>query len=314
MNQTSKPNVLLIGAGAVGCYFAGRCAAAGQIQLTAVFRHDTDIVRRDGIRAESIAGDFTLRPRIVAAASECGEAPDWIILATKVLPEIDPVALIGEALGPKTGILLIQNGLGIEEPVAQAFPGHPLLSAVAYIGVSRTEVPGVIRHIGGGTLKLGDYPAGSAPEALDLWTRIFTAAGVPVTPQEDIVRARWFKLLWNIPYNGISVVGGKIGTRRMADDPELAELAERLMKEIQAVAASDGRILTDQDIRDNIDYTRNFPDYKTSMLLDFEARRPLECRAIAGNALAVARRNGVPAPTLQALYALLVSCDRENRG
>ena len=82
MNSTGKPNVLLIGAGAVGCYFAGRCAAAGQIRLTAVFRHDTEVVRRDGIRAESIAGDFTLRPRIVAAASECGEAPDWIILAT----------------------------------------------------------------------------------------------------------------------------------------------------------------------------------------------------------------------------------------
>jgi len=184
---------------------------------------------------------------------------------------------------------------------------------VAYIGAARTNIPGAIRHIGGGRLKLGDYPAGSAPEALKLWTEIFTAAGVPVTPEADIVRARWFKLLWNIPYNGISVVGGKIGTRRMVNDPELAELAERLMKEIQAVAASDGRVLTDSEIQANIDYTRNFPDYKTSMLLDFEAHRPLECQAIVGNALAIARKNGVPAPTLQALFALLGSCDRENR-
>ena len=313
MKSTTKPSVLLIGAGAVGSYFAGRCAAAGKIELTAVFRHDTEAVRRDGIRAESIAGDFTVRPRIVAAASEYGKEPDWIILATKVLPEIDPVALIGEALGPKTGILLIQNGLGIEEPIAQAFPGHPLLSAVAYIGVSRTETPGVVRHIGSGRLKLGDYPGGGAPDALAMWTRIFTASGVPVTAERDIVRARWFKLLWNIPYNGISVVGGRVGTKRMVEDPELAELAERLMKEIQAVAASEGRILTDREIQDNIDYTRNFPDYKTSMLLDFEARRPLECQAIVGNALAAARKNGVPAPTLQALFALLASCDRENR-
>ena len=170
--MADKPTVLLIGAGGVGSFFAGRPAAAGLIDLTAVIRHGTDEVRRNGIQVESIAGDFTIHPRVVADASECGAPPDWIVLATKVLPEIDPVALLKKAIGPRTGILMIQNGLGIEEPVARAFPGHPLVSAVAYIGASRTDTPGRVRHVGGGTLFLGDSPAGSAPEAA-VFRRVF---------------------------------------------------------------------------------------------------------------------------------------------
>ncbi len=311
--MTQIPSVLLIGAGGIGSYFAGRPAANELIQVTAVIRHDGEFIWKHGIQVASIAGDFTFHPEIVNRPKEFTGHADWVMLCTKVLPDIDPVALLKPVVRPDTGILLIQNGIGMEEIIHRAFPHNPLLSAVAYIGVARTETPGRIKHTGGGTLKIGDYPTGSAPTVLREWVERFRSCGIGTDAAADIIQARWEKLLWNIPFNAISVVAGKVGTRWMVEDPELVELAERLMAEIQAVAASVGHTLTDAQIAHMIDYTRSFPDYKTSMLLDYEAGRPLECQAIVGNALTIARRNKVATPALQAVSALLASCDRANR-
>jgi 2-dehydropantoate 2-reductase len=85
------------------------------------------------------------------------------------------------------------------------------------------------------------------------------------------------------------------------------------MKEVCAVAASRGICLPEDIVLKNVEYTRGFPPYKTSMLVDFENKRPLEVEAIVGNVVRIARKNKVPVPYMEVVYALLLSVDKQNR-
>ena len=209
-------------------------------------------------------------------------------------------------------ILLIQNGIGIEEPLRQAFPATELYSAVAYIGVSR-ETPVRIRHAGGGTLTFGRDGDRTVDDGARQLAGLFAAVGTDARAVDNISYFRWKKMLWNAPFNPLSVLTGGFDTRELMDGGEVEALAGKIMAEIRAVAAAEGIDLKESEIIGNLQYTRDFPAYQTSMLLDFKARRPLEVDAIVGNAVRIARNRGVPVPHLETVFALLRAADRSNR-
>lgn len=304
--------ILVIGAGGVGVYFSGRLAQAGA-EVTVVARSDYEAVSRAGYAVESIAGDFQFTPAAVLKhASEFEGEADYIILAAKVLPEADAVGLLSPAVrSSKSTIVLIQNGIDIERKVAESFPDNRLLSTVAYIGVSR-PAPGRVLHLGSGELKMGDYPAGISAEARRL-AALFEAAKVRCELCEDIGFVRWNKLLWNLPFNPVSVLAGGATTKQMTQRDELEGLCRALMWEVIAVANACGVALTEANAEAQIEYTRNFPAYKTSMLQDYEAGRELEVEAILGNAVRLAAEHGVPVPHMESCYALLKSVNRIGR-
>ncbi|HVO85167.1 MAG TPA: 2-dehydropantoate 2-reductase N-terminal domain-containing protein, partial [Syntrophobacteria bacterium] len=139
------PKVLVVGTGAVGGFYGGRLALAGA-RVATLCRSDYDTVRSHGITVDSIWGDFQFTPeKVIRRAAEYGPTPDYILVALKVLPGVDQVEIIKDAVGPGTAIILIQNGIGIDEPVAAAFPGNEVIGAVAFIAVSRPG-PGRILH------------------------------------------------------------------------------------------------------------------------------------------------------------------------
>lgn len=295
--------VLVVGAGAVGCYYGAKLAAAGA-QVSTVHRSDYPAVAAHGIAFDSIDGAFHFRPhRVLRQVSEYGEAPDYLLLTAKVLPGEDPVRLIGPAVTPDTVIVLLQNGVEIEAPVAQAFPHNELLSALAFICVHRTA-PGQIRHLCFGRLALGPYPSGDSARAQRL-TALFRQGGVPCHTSTNIVTDRWRKLVWNAPFNPISVLN-RATTRQIMENPATQALARRVMEEVLAIAAACGHPLTPEIVERNLEDTLRMEAYKTSMLLDFEAGREMEVEAILGHALAAARNHGVHAPCMETLHALLL--------
>lgn len=306
--------ILLIGPGAVGVYFCGRLAEAGA-EVSVVARSDYDTVKAHGYEIASSAGDFRFTPAaVLKEAAEYPGEPDWIIAATKVLPEIDLAGLMRGAIrSPHTRILLIQNGIFIEAPVAAAFPDNPLYSGAAYIGVARTA-PGRFRHQDGGRLTFGRY--GNRPpkaEAEALCAR-FRQTPIKTRLVDNISFYRWQKLLWNVPFNSVSVAAGGLDTRQMVDDPEIEALCLALMHEVVAAARLDGVELTEEMCQGNMQYTRDFVPYKTSMLLDYEAGRPMELDAIVGNIVSFAAERGLELPRLAAILALMRSLDRKNTG
>ena len=156
-------NILIVGAGAVGALYGSALAKQGA-RVSVVCRSDYDAVSRDGYDIRSqLLGDHRFRPeRVYRDVAECREPPDYLLLTSKVLENVDRAALIRPAVGPRTVIVLIQNGVDIEAPIAAAFPDNELLSSLAFIGVGRSA-PGQVNHQSLGSLILGRYPQGIEP-------------------------------------------------------------------------------------------------------------------------------------------------------
>lgn len=302
--------ILLVGTGAVGSYYGGRLAQAGA-RVATVCRSDYHIVSQKGIAVKSHHGDFHFFPsQVVQSVNEYKTIPDLIIVATKVLPSIDVPKLIDGAVHNGTSIMLLQNGIDIEERIQQAFPNNDILSALAFICVSRINY-GYIEHWDYGRLVIGKYPQGKHV-MLSRVAALFKAVGVECSVSEDIVDARWKKLLWNAPFNPMSVLCGGATTKEMIDNPLTEELAVKIMEEVALLAMKSGHAIDRAYIEKNISDTRVMKPYKTSMLLDYNEGRAMEVEAILGNALRIAGKVDIEVPHIKTLYSLLSLLDAKN--
>src|ERR1043165_6450132 len=223
-------NVLIVGAGAVGALFGSALARQGA-RVAVVCRSDFDAVSRDGYDIRSpLFGDHRFRPdHVYREAAECREPPDYLLLTSKVLESVDRAALIRPAVGPRTAIVLIQNGVDIEAPIAAAFPDNELLSSLAFVAVGRSA-PGRVDHLSLGSLILGRYPSGVSPAAQQL-AAAFEAGKVPCKLSESVVGARWQKAVWNVVFNPISILGGVLDTDAMLRTDAEVQFARRSMQE-----------------------------------------------------------------------------------
>ena len=247
-------------------------------------------------------GDHTFSPHRVWREVDGESPPDYLVLAAKVLPGVDRAALLRPAVGPRTVIVLIQNGIDIEGDILTAFPDNELLSALAFIAVSRVG-EGRIHHQSSGSLVLGRFPAGITAAAQQL-AALFEASGVGCRLTEGVVGARWQKAVWNAAFNPISIMGGVLDTAQMLRTAENEAFVRRVMQEVCAVAAALGYPQPPKLIDQLIAHTKGMVPYKTSMALDFENHRPMEIEAILGNTVRAAQRAGVGVPALETLYAL----------
>ncbi|MBF0370820.1 MAG: 2-dehydropantoate 2-reductase [Magnetococcales bacterium] len=294
--------ILCVGVGAVGGFYGARLAAAGA-EVSVVCRSDHDTVKRQGIAIDSIDGDFHFTPHAVFGQVPKPVQPmDYILVGLKVLPEISVSDIIRPAVGPNTAIVLLQNGVEIEESVAKAFPKNEIISGLAFICVNRTA-PGHIRHLCYGRLTLGLYPQGRS-DKVDQLGRLFEKSRTPCHISENVVTDRWQKLVWNAPFNPISMLVGA-NTREILEVAETANLVEKVMEEVCRVAAAAGHPLPPGIVKKNLDDTYRMAPYLTSMLLDRQAGRPMEVEAILGNAVRAADRCGLQAPYMETLYGIL---------
>lgn len=302
--------VLVVGAGAVGGFYGAQLARAGA-SVSTVHRSDFDAVRQNGIHIDGLSGPVHFVPRrVLRRVADFPGVPDCILVCLKVLPEVDLAALIRPAVGPETTIVLLQNGVEIEQPVADAFPDNEVVSGLAFICVQRTA-PGHIRHTCYGRLTLGRHPSGESACARRL-AELFERSGTPCRVSMSVGTDRWRKLVWNAPFNPLSVLL-QATTREILAQPETVRLVEAVMAEVCRVAAAAGHPLPEDVVEKNLRETHRMQPYRTSMLLDHQAGRRLEVEAILGHALAAARRVDVPVPHLETLYGLLVAADRNRR-
>jgi 2-dehydropantoate 2-reductase len=296
-------NILIIGAGAVGAFYGSALARQGA-RLSVVCRSDYDAVKRGGYDIKSpLLGDHRFHPHAVYRdGAECTELQDVVILTSKVLPGIDRVGLLRPVVGRETVIALIQNGVDIEQEIADAFPANELLSSLAFIAVGR-GAPGEVNHQSLGSLLLGRYPRGVTPTAERL-AAMFEASKVGCKLTEDVVTARWQKAVWNAPFNPVSIMGGVLDTAQMLATPESEGFIRKAMQEVCAAAAANGHPLPPHLIDAMITATRAMPAYKTSMALDYENGRPMEIESILGAAVRAGKRAGVAMPALETVYAI----------
>lgn len=321
MAIASKNRIGIVGAGALGCYYGAKLSRAG-FDVHFLIRSDYEAVSANGLEIRSFQGDFTVRPAIHRSAHEMGPC-DLVIVGIKTTDNAVLAELLPEVMGESTVVLTLQNGLGNEEFIGRiieqtaAKRGWPIpagggmervIGGTAFLCSNRIA-PGVISHTSQGWIRMAEAqgPPRARTRAI---AEMFRAAQVECEVYDSLLQARWEKLVWNIPFNGLGVAAESADTAVILADESLCGAARGLMEEVIAGAAGEGISIAPGFIDRMMELTAAMGAYKSSMQLDYEAGRPLEVEAILGEPLRRARKAGVATPRLEMLYGIV---KRRNR-
>jgi len=310
----------IVGCGALGSFYGGKLARVHP-DVHFLLRSDYEEVRDRGVSVESVDGSFHVHPHCTRFPEEIGSV-DLVFIGLKTTANDQFRRLLPPLVGVSTSIVTLQNGLGNEESLAEIFGRHNILGGLCFVCVQRVG-PGRIRHTGYGRVTLGEFQGPSKPRTHQI-AGFLREAGIPCDVSEDLARAHWEKLVWNVPFNGLGV-GGVVGfealmtgqvqgrpskRETLATDQLLAELrwealVRELMDEIVRTARALGHDVQDSVIEANIGRTRSMGAYKASTLLDFERGQPIELQSLFLLPLRAARNIGIKTPRLEALCSVL---------
>ena len=294
----------MVGAGAVGLYYGGRLAAAGA-DVRFLVRSDYEALRHHGLRVESVHGDFSLpQPQVFRTAAEAGPV-DLVIVAWKTTANPLLASVLPPLLRPDTQVLTVQNGLGNCESIAAITGDERVLGGQCFVCLNRIE-PGLVRHLAGGRITLGEWRPGVPGRAEEI-ARRFKTAGVPATAVANLEQAQWEKLVWNIPFNGLSVAEGGVTTETLLASPSTEAEIRALMEETVAAAQALGHAIEPSIIDFNIERTRPMGPYRTSSMIDFVEGREVEVDSIWREPLRRGTAAGVSMPHLAALLERIES-------
>lgn len=305
--------VLLVGSGGVGTIVSLNLERSGQAQVTSVIRSDYQHVKEKGFQIESIDhGNYdSWRPSAIVPNidSAKGKEYDYIVVCTKVLPEVQRTEeLIAPVVTKGTTIVLIQNGIMIEDPVAKAFPDNAVLSGVSIIGSH--NFGGKIVQDEHDSIEIGyfDSPGIDTQVIQDKckeFVAMYAATGVDCKYSENLQFSRWRKLIYNSAINTIcALTTVDIGRAYLCGLDE--NVIRPAMHEVRAIAKAAGYEL-DEKFEDHYLTIDDGMYFKPSMQVDVEKGNMIELEVILGNPLRVAKEKGVDTPVLSLVYNLLRS-------
>ncbi|MCQ4310685.1 putative 2-dehydropantoate 2-reductase [Pseudomonas stutzeri] len=304
-----SPRIGIIGTGAIGGFYGTMLARAGY-DVHFLLRSEYEAVREHGLQVNS-AVHGSLHLDAVQAYRSASDMPkcDWLLVGAKSTNNSELAPLIIEAAADGAKVVVLQNGLGIEEGLRQMLPENlHLLGGLCFICAHRSAL-GVVEHQALGGVNLG-YHSGSAklPEQqqalVEEGVAMFRAAGVDANAVANLAQARWQKLAWNMPYNGLSVVLGA-GTAPLMANLDSRALVKAIMLEACGAASACGYPLPDVLVDRMMMSTDHLPNYLPSMYHDHAHGRPMELDAIYAAPLAAAKSAGFAMPKTEALYQAL---------
>ena len=236
-----------------------------------------------------------------------------MICALKATAIDEAEHLVRPCVGPTTRILVLMNGLGLEERFAGWFGSKRVFGGLAFTCINRGD-SGFIHHIAYGSVTLGHLENDSREieAALSVWE----PSRVTVISAPSLLRARWEKLCWNIPFNGLTVASGGVPTDRIVGDPDSRSVVRSLIAEVVAAGNADltahakSERLDANSIADRmLELTDTMGPYRPSTLVDFVEGKTMEIDAIFGEPLRRARALVTATPQLDLLTAVLLDLD-----
>jgi len=307
MNTLSGKRIAVIGSGAVGCYYGGMLTHAGH-DVHFLMRSDLNAVQKNGLTIFTKGEEIKLSPvKAYESTEEIGPV-DLVIIALKTSANAAMEKLLPPLIGPETALLTLQNGLGNEEFLAERWGAERVMGALCFVCINRKE-PGVIHHLDHGSISIGEYNRPVSQRVKTVVAAI-KAAGVESRAVEMLAQERWRKLLWNIPFNGLSVAA-RANVAEVLADESLRTLSRSLMNEALDAARLLGHTIPDDFADHQINRSYSMGDYKASSMIDFEMGRPVEVEAIWGEPLRQGIKAGASMPRLEALYAIIKHLDSQ---
>jgi len=300
MNAFPK-TIAIVGSGALGSYYGAKLARQGA-DVRFLMRADLEVVRRNGLAVREKGEEWKVPAQAFGSTAEIGPV-DLVVIGLKTTANADLARLIPPLLHEKTLLLTLQNGLGNEELLAEQWGAERVLGGLCFVCLNRVA-PGVTEYYGHGTLSLGEF--GRAPmERTEAIGAIFSESGVETHVVENLITERWRKLVWNIPFNGLSIAtGGRTCDLLLADDGLRAQV-RGLMAETIAAAGALGHAIPESFIDYQIERTYSMGPYKPSSMIDWQLGRAVEVESIWGEPWRQGSAAGVALPRLELVYQLL---------
>lgn len=264
----------VIGTGAIGGYYGGNLARTGQ-EVHFLFHSDYTYVKEHGLQVDSVNGNFHL-PAVMAYAKTTDMPQcDVVLVCLKSTNNSILKDILPPLLHENTIVILIQNGLGLETDLQEFFPSLQIAGGLAFICSSKVG-EGHIAHFDYGKLNIGSYSCKDI-NILEQVCDDFRQAGID-TALLELELARWMKLIWNIPYNGMTVVLNT-ATDILMNNPSTVKLLKEIMLEVirGGNQVGQGRFSIPESYADEmLSMTQKMTPYSPSMKLDFDSHRPLE--------------------------------------
>lgn len=312
MTDPAARTYTVVGAGGVGLLYGARLAAAGH-EVRWLVRSGAEEIRRGGVEVRTGGAVLRIPAPEVQVFTDPADVPaaDVVLLATKATANDALGELLRPACAPGSTVVVFQNGLGAEEQVRAEVPQvGAVLGGLCFVCVHRTG-PGRADHLDYGAVTLAPLDGADLPAA-EAVAHDLAAAGVETAVLPHLGVARWRKLVWNIPFNGLCTVLDA-RTDALLADPHSRALVADLMDEVIVAANAAGCPIPTAFRDEMLATTDAMAPYDPSMKLDHDAGRRLEIEAIYDTATAAARHAGAPMPRAEALAAMLRFLDRTRR-
>jgi len=300
--NTKKLTISIIGTGAIGGYYGIILSQMGH-DVHFLLNSDYNYVQEHGLTLKSAVHGQIKLPN-VNAYNNASKMPisDLVIIAlktthnTKVLPTVLPFVA-----NQNSTVILIQNGLGMEEEVANMFPNLQFAGATALICSSK-EKNGIIKHDAYGAIDFGSYNLKNLNILEQLSTEL-SAKNIRSTIQ-DLKLLRWKKLVWNMTFNGLSVAKNANTNILLT---QYRELVDTIMQEVVTLANCNGVDIPISFAADMIPFTKKMGSYAPSMRQDYLNGKPLELDYLYQKPIEIADKLSVKIPAIKNLYQNLIT-------
>jgi len=307
-----NPRICVVGAGAIGGWIAAKLVIAGE-QVSVLAKGDTlSLVRAEGLRLDEQGEEFVANIEAAEDGDTLGPQ-DVVVIAVKApaLPELAPT--LKPLIGRETIIVPMLNGvpwwfvegepLDSVDPgggIARALPLGQIVGCVVHASCSRSA-PNRIAVKHADKLIFGE-PGGGASERISRLCDPFERSGIHCEASDNVRRSIWYKLWGNATINPLSALTRATADTILADAECRAWMLEG-MAELAQVGAAIGCPISESG-EDRMKVTARLGAFKTSMLQDVDAGRPIELEALVGAPREIAQRRGIPTPALDRLYGV----------
>ncbi|RAO73820.1 uncharacterized protein BHQ10_009832 [Talaromyces amestolkiae] len=317
MASDGKIDVLLYGLGAIGSFYAFILSRNPNVRLSVVARSNYDAVKANGLIMDSQNhGKHTVIPeKVLKTPAEAGQTYDYIVCAHKAIDQDAAVKAIAPAVDEdKSTIVIIQNGVGNEEPFRNEWPKATIITCVTWTGATQTS-PGYVNHTKSEDMQIGLFPSPLSPSSteqtrLSTFSTLLTTGGTKFTVLEDMPLQRWEKVVWNAAWNSLTSATLLDTHSWLTSSPEAMPMTRRLMSEVIDVGRACGVSTLEHSLIDRlIEKILAMPPIGSSMRTDTVAGRPLEVDVILGYPYKKSKELKLNTPTLDAIYAVVMGVD-----
>ncbi|KAK5114800.1 hypothetical protein LTR85_010113 [Meristemomyces frigidus] len=308
-----QTKVLLFGLGAIGGFYAFILGRSPNVAPSVVARSNYESVKANGLKIESQnhGNHKAMIEHVLSSPADAMTKYDYIVCAHKAVDQEKVPSLLKPAVGDHTTFVIIQNGVGNEEPFRNTYPNNTIISCVTWVGATQVS-PGLIKHTKSEDMQMGLFPNRNLDAKLErgrlgAFAGFLTQGKTVFQVVENVQVKRWEKVVWNAAWNPLTTLTDVDTQTWLKSSPEAIPMTKRLMREVIDIARRCD-VPIGYELADSlVEKILAMPGIFSSMHTDAKGGRPLEVDVILGYPLKKATKFGMDVPVLGAVYAMTMA-------